>query len=197
MEYPIIVDWIPKSSKVIDLGCGDGTLLSLLGEKEVRGEGVDISITGIEAAKKKNLKVMQGRIDVPLKYEDKSFDFAICSVTLQMVMYPEILISEMKRIADRQIISFPNFAFILNRLELLLRGRMPKFMISGYNWYSTGHIHQLSVLDFQDFAQIHDLEIIKNKYFLPKPIPNLLKNGLKLFPNLFATTALFLTKSKK
>ncbi len=150
-EYEIVAKWIPARSSVIDLGCGEGSLLSFLRKKNISGVGVDVSSSGIKAAKEKNLNVHTGRIDVPLKFKDKEFDFAICNVTLQMVMYPEVLLLEMKRIAKRQIVSFPNFAFVLNRLDLLINGRMPRPMMPGYQWNSTGHIHQLSISDFKDF----------------------------------------------
>lgn len=194
-EYEIIVDWIPSGSQVIDLGCGDGTLLSLLKLKGVKGDGVDISVSGVKATRKKGIKADIGRIDIPLDYRNKQYDFAICNVTLQMVMYPEVLLLEMKRIAYRQIVTFPNFAFILNRLDLLFNGRMPKVMIPGYEWYSTGHIHQLSIRDFIEFCQANSINILEQSHIYPGrlyifPLPKAL---LKRFPNLFSSTTIFLT----
>lgn len=195
-EYSIIERLLNNKSKVIDLGCGDGTLLGLLRKKKnVKiADGIEISETGVKVSKKKGLNVWQGSIDIPLKkIKDKSYDYAICNVTLQMVMYPEVLISEMLRISDKQIISFPNFAFILNRIELLLKGKMPQFMISGYKWYSTGHIHQLSILDFKDYCKQNKIKILKEEYIIPRTpifIPDFI---LKLFPNLFSSMAVFLT----
>lgn len=127
-EYSYIERWINKAAKVIDLGCGNGTLLSILKEKKNIFEfGIDISETGVEISKKKGLNTRLGRIDARLNYiPDDSFDFAICNVTLQIVMYPETTLKEMKRIAKYQIVSFPNFAFFMNRLELLVKGHMPR-----------------------------------------------------------------------
>src|SRR5882724_12824551 len=111
VEYPIIADMVERNSKVIDLGCGNGSLLEkLIKEKNVDGRGIEISKSGVEVCLKKGLHVTEGKIDEPLPFADNSFDYAICNVTIQMVMYPEVVLKEMKRIARYQIISFPNFA---------------------------------------------------------------------------------------
>ena len=111
-----------------------------------------------------------------------------------MVMYPEILLTEMHRISKYQIVTFPNFAFVLNRLELLLKGRMPKTMIPGYDWYSTGHIHQLSIHDFQEFCRTNKIKVIQEEHIFPDSLFGSTKVVLKKYPNLFASTAIFLTK---
>jgi len=158
-EYPLIESLIKPNSKVIDLGCGNGTLLQLLKDKKnIHEYGIELVRSGVDICREKGLNVRQGSIDCHLsEIKDKQFDYAICNVTIQMVMYPEILLSEMKRIAHYQIISFPNFAHWRNRLDLLLKGRMPKPMLFGYDWYTTGHIHQLSLIDFLDLAEKYDL----------------------------------------
>lgn len=193
-EYKLICELIEPNSKVIDLGCGNGSLLEkLIKEKNVKGEGVELSSSGVEACKKKGLKVLQGRIDEKLPFDDNVFDYSICNVTIQMVMYPEVLLSEMKRISKYQIVSFPNFAFYKNRLDLLLKGRMPKPMLFGYKWYSTGHIHQLSIKDFYELVEdVGGLKIVRinahssrnriKKYFSEK------------FPNMFQILQTFLLK---
>lgn len=197
-EYAIIANWIPKGSSVIDLGSGDGSLLALLKAKGADGEGVEIAESGVEATKKKGIKATVGQIDVKHPYNDKQFDFAVCNVTIQMVMYPEVLIKEMHRIAKKQIISFPNFAFLPNRLDLLLHGRMPQVMIPGYEWFSTGHIHQLSLNDFKTFCQQQKISIIGSGHIGPNmlhlsflEIPHFI---LKRYPNVFASTAIYLTE---
>ncbi len=195
-EFLMIKKIIPAGSKVIDLGCGDGTLLQLLKDKNINGEGIDISPTGVRSTRKKGIKASLGMIDASLPYNKKEFDFAICNVTLQMVMYPEILIQEMLRISKNQIISFPNFAFIVNRIELLLKGRMPKSMMGGYEWYSTGHIHQLSIADFIDHCNKKSIHIKDVHYIFPPRIffiPNII---LKFLPNLFASSVVFVIEAK-
>ncbi len=187
-EFSKIVDWIPEGSRVLDLGCGEGSLLKLLVErKKVKVEGIEISLSGVEVCKSKGLEVRQGRIDEGLPWVDDAFDYAVCNVTLQMVMYPEKLLSEMNRVATRQIVSFPNFANIRNRLELFLFGRMPKAMLFGHTWWNTGHIHQLSIADFRELVKKTGLEIKKSAYFGRLAIPGV----VSLSPNLLSTIAMF------
>lgn len=194
-EYPIIDALIKPNSKVIDLGCGNGSLLKLLKDKKnIQEYGIELVQSGVDICREKGLNVQQGSIDCHLsEIEDKQFDYAICNVTIQMVMYPEVLLSEMKRIAHYQIISFPNFAQLLNRLDLLLRGRMPKPMLFGYDWYNTGHIHQLSLRDFLDLAEKYDLTICEQIHI---GIGGLSGYIVKLNPNLFSTLSVYLLKDK-
>lgn len=152
-------------------------------------------MTGVLSTRSKGIQVSKRRIDAKLNFQDKEFDYAICNVTLQMVMYPEVLLREIKRISSKQIISFPNFAFVRNRIELFFRGKMPSYMIPGYRWYSTGHIHQLSIQDFKDFCQKNKMKILDQKHIYAYEcydlhIPSFISHR---FPNLFASLAIFLT----
>lgn len=193
-EYPYIEYWIARKAKVIDLGCGNGALLQILKiNKQIEPAGVEISATGVDICNKHNLQVTQGRIDVALgQIPDNFFDFAVCNVTIQMVMNPEIVMQEMKRIARYQIVSFPNFAFFWQRLDLLFAGQMPRKLLYGYDWYSTGHIHQLSIKDFKKTASGLGL-IIRDKVYLvgrrKMPFP--------VWPNMLATEAIFLLEKSK
>lgn len=191
-EYKLICEMVEPNSKVIDLGCGNGSLLEkLIKEKNIIGEGVELVSSGVEACKKKGLKVIQARIDEKLPFGDNSFDYSICNVTIQMVMYPEVLLSEMKRISKYQIISFPNFAYYKNRLDLLFKGRMPKPMLFGYKWYNTGHIHQLSIKDFYEL--LNDIGGLRIKKISALKTKNFIKNLLlKYFPNNFQLLHVYL-----
>lgn len=194
-EYRLICEMIEPKSKVIDLGCGNGSLLEkLIKEKNAAGEGVELSSSGAEICKLKGLKVHRRRIDEKLPFADNSFDYAVCNVTIQMVMYPEILLSEMKRISKYQIVSFPNFGYYKNRLDLLLHGRMPKPMLFGYKWYNTGHIHQLSIKDFYELINdVGGMKVISRKFMLGK---NPMKNFIAtIIPNLFVLETIFLLMS--
>lgn len=180
---------------MLDLGCGNGSLLQLLNDKGKcsRAVGIEISETGVEMSRKKGLEVIMGEIDERLPFGDNEFDYALCNVTIQMVMYPEVLLKEMKRVARKLIISFPNFGFYRNRLDMLLKGRMPQPMIFGYKWYNTGHIHQLSIADFKELLeQTGGLEIEK---FSTVWNNNSVKDTLTgMFPNLFCLLPIFLLK---
>lgn len=195
-EYSIIVNYIQSGTTVLDLGCGNGTLLQRLRtEKNVKGTGVEISESGVDICRQRGLDVRYGRIDEPLPFKDNEFDYAVCNVTIQMVMYPETLLREMKRVSRYQIISFPNFAFWKNRIELLLKGRMPKRMLFGYSWYSTGHIHQLSIDDFM--LLLHEVGgmTVESRWVDRSSIAA--RNFLNvLFPNLFQLLAVFVLKKK-
>ena len=190
-EYKYVIELIKPNSKVIDLGCGSGSLMKrLIEEKNVDVQGIDLSETAVEICRKKGLKAERGEIDKLLNISDNSFDYSICNVTMQMVMYPEVLLKEMKRISKYQVVSFPNFAFYKNRLDLLLNGRMPKPMLPDHSWYNTGHIHQFSVKDFFELTNsVGGLKILERKdmkshnpikRFLTKNIPNLF-SGLPVF----------------
>lgn len=191
-EYKTIIDLVRQHSTVIDLGCGNGALLHrLIDQKGVSAEGIDISPSGVEACRQRGIKASVNTIDTVLPFQDNTFDYAICNVTIQMVMYPEILLKEMKRIARYQIVSFPNFAFWKNRLDLMFSGRMPRKMLFDYTWYSTGHIHQLSFVDFRAIvADVGGLRILEERF---EQSPNPFKNGLmQTFPNLFQMLGVFL-----
>ncbi|QQS38309.1 MAG: methyltransferase domain-containing protein [Ignavibacteriales bacterium] len=196
-EYDIVISFIKSNSLVIDLGCGNGALLHrLIKEKSVSAKGLELSPSGVEVCKAAGLDVQTGSIDQPLPFNDNTFDYAICNVTIQMVMYPEILLSEMKRIAKHQIISFPNFAFYKNRIDLLLNGRMPQNGLFGYQWFDTGHIHQLSIKDFELLVEcVGGLEFLEKRSVEPgNPVKNFL---IKSFPNLFEQIPVFLLRKTK
>jgi methionine biosynthesis protein MetW len=112
-----------------------------------------------------------------------------------MVMYPERLLREMKRVAKRQIISFPNFAFWKNRIDLLLQGRMPHHVLFGYPWYATGHIHQLSIHDFKNLVNtVGGLKIVEQQYADDlSPLKNMIADS---FPNLFHLIPIYLIEKE-
>jgi len=192
-EFAVIADWIPERARVIDLACGNGSLMQLLRERRsVEIEGLDLASTGVDFCHRHGLNARVAAIDERAsyaRYQDGEFDYAICNVTVQMVMYPEVLLAEMKRIARRQIVSFPNFAHWSNRLDLLGRGRMPRPMIFGYDWYSTGHIHHLSVADYRSYCAANGLRIVREDHL------DRWRLLARRWPNLFSTVAVFLTEA--
>lgn len=189
-EYPVIMNWIRPGESVIDLGCGDGSLIyRIKDELKCEVAGLEASESGAQIAKSKGLDVTTGRIDVPLNIENKKYDVAVCNVTVQMVMYPEVLINEMLRIAKRAIISFPNFANHKNRRELLFCGRMPRAMLYDYSWYDTGHIHQLSIKDFSDYCKDSGIKLQRCRY-LPEKVNFIKRLLIRAVPNLFAEVAI-------
>jgi methionine biosynthesis protein MetW len=191
-EYDYIISFIKPGSIIIDLGCGNGSLIQrLIKEKNCTVSGIELSDSGVQVCKSKNLNVTKGSIDQDLPFEDNSFDYAVCNVTLQMVMFPEKLMSEMKRIARFQVVSFPNFGFYKNRLDLLLKGIMPPKALFGYSWYNTGHIHLFSIKDF--YTLINHVGGLKTEVHTftktKSPVSNYL---MELIPNLFQLIPIFL-----
>lgn len=196
-EFDSIIEMVEPNSRVIDLGCGSGVLLRrLIEERKASGKGIELSPSGVQVARSWGLDVVEGRIDERLSIDDDQFDYAICNVTLQMVLYPEVLLREMKRIARYQIVSFPNFGFYKNRFDLLLNGRMPRPMLFDYSWYATGHIHQLSIADFQQIVNdVGGIRFLRQHF---DKTGNSLKDALtRKYPNLFAVRPIFLLEKTK
>ena len=189
-EYAVIADWILPESRVIDLGCGNGSLMQYLHErKRVEIQGIERAPSGVEHCLHNGLRARCAEIDNHATYSDYAahdFDFAVCNVTLHMVMYPEVLVEEMMRIARQLIISFPNFGHLFNRLDLLITGRMPRPQLFGYRWFDTGQIHQLGLGDFVEFCRARSLQIIQQKHMgWPSPLAQLL-------PPLFSRNSIYL-----
>lgn len=166
LNYKVVCDLIEKNSKVLDLGCGDGELLELLKkEKNAKGFGVEINQDCLLEALVKGLSVIQGDIDKGLdEFQDKTYDYAILNQTLQSTKYPEMIINEMLRVAQKCIVSFPNFAYWRVRFYLFLKGKMPKSEQLPYEWYNTPNIHLLTISDFFEFCKKRNIKIEKSVY---------------------------------
>ena len=166
LNYKVVCDLIEKNSRVLDLGCGDGELLELLKkEKHVKGFGVEINQDSLLEALVKGLSVIQGDIDKGLdEFKDKTYDYAILNQTLQSTKYPEMIIDEMLRVANKCIVSFPNFAYWRVRFYLFFKGKMPKSKQLPYEWYNTPNIHLLTISDFFEFCKKRNIKIEKSVY---------------------------------
>ncbi len=190
ISYDEIVRIVEPGSTVLDLGCGDGELLGrLVGEKQVRGRGVEIEEEMILRCISKGISVFQGNLDEGLKdYGTKSYDYVILSETLQVVRHPVLLIEEMLRVGRRAIVSFPNFGYFFVRLQLLARGRMPVSKSLPYQWYDTPNIHLCTRNDFVVLCRRLNAGIIRE-------IALRHDRRLRLLPrNLAATEVLFVVE---
>ncbi len=191
IDYSVILDLVPPGTKVLDLGCGDGTLLAgLVQAKGVTGRGIEISEEGVHACIAKGLTVLQGDIDEGLRdTPDRSFDYVILNQTLQAVKKPDVVLSEMLRVGKKGVVGLPNFAFWRMRLYLMFNGRMPKTDFLPYEWYDTPNIHFCSLLDFEEYSRKNSVTVEKRIYLSTDRGGRVLK-GVR--PNLFAESAVYL-----
>src|SRR5450631_2626012 len=184
-DFAAIAAWIPHGASVLDLGCGDGSLLQYLkSERDVRGYGVEISDAGIVACIQNGVNVIQNDLDSGLSdFESNSFDYVILSQTLQATRHTEPLIQEMLRVGREGIVSFPNFGYWKNRLDVLF-GNMPVSRELPYQWYDTPNIHLCTLHDFEKFCSDHHVAVLERRVMTGE-------SEVKLLPNLLGSTAVY------
>jgi methionine biosynthesis protein MetW len=189
IDYRIIYRIIESKSRVLDLGCGDGELLSfLVKEKEVKAQGIELNEAAIYNCVEKGLSVFHGNIETGLSgYPDNAFDYVILNQSMQEVKDVERVVDEALRIGKKVIVGFPNFAQIKARLRLFLKGKVPITSSLPYRWYNTPNLHFLSIIDFKDFCREKNIKILK-KFYLSK------NKLIKILPNLLSLNAIFLVK---
>lgn len=154
-DLAIIADAVPAGARILDIGCGDGTLMAALrDEKRVDARGLEIDAANVTTAIARGLSVVQGDANRDLAgYPADGFDYAILSQTLQTTERPDRVVDELLRIAPRAFVSFPNFAHWRVRLSLLWNGRMPVTRLLPVAWYETPNIHHVTVRDFRELVR--------------------------------------------
>jgi methionine biosynthesis protein MetW len=189
-----ILNIIPENVRVLDLGCGDGTLLKMLmKQKKVRGTGIEFSQDKILECVKKGVSVVHGDLNDGLDdFQDNTFDFVILSRTLQSVNRPDLLLSAMARVGRKVIISFINMGFIKSRFQLMCYGRMPITKTLPHTWYNTPNIHLATIKDFQSLCSEKNL-YITNKI----PLGNIINFPARIWPNMFSSTCVFAITSQQ
>ena len=162
-EFKIISDFIKKNTRVLDVGCGDGTLMEFLQKnKEIDIRGIEISKVNSQKCVSKGLTVIEGDAERDLyQFPDSSFDFVILSQTLQAFLNPEIVIQELLRVGKKAIVTVPNFGFWKVRLHLLIKGTMPITKNLPDEWYNTPNIHMCTIKDFYNFCHDRDIKLDK------------------------------------
>ena len=182
-DLSVVKSWIQPNTYILDLGCGDGSLLAdLAASKNCSGYGLEIDHEKITACIHKRISVIEQDLDVGLKnFESQSVDVVVMSQTLQAVMYPELLLDEMLRVGRECIVSFPNFGHWRCRLHLALHGRMPVSKLLHYSWYNTPNIHLCTIKDFQKFCADKNIRIINRAVVSNNPIDQWFKKPANFF----------------
>ncbi len=190
-DLAIISEWIQPGSRVLDLGCGDGTLLDYLKHsRDVDGYGLEIDPDNIVSCIQRGVSVIQSDLDAGLTdyFDDNSFDYVVMTQTIQAVHYPSRMLSEMLRVGREGIVTFPNFGHWSSRVQLALGGRMPKSRALPNEWHDTPNIHLCTLKDFEALCHHLDIDILQRNVVDTAHRSNL---GMKLLPNLLGEIALY------
>jgi methionine biosynthesis protein MetW len=163
-EFKIISTFIEKNTRVLDVGCGDGTLMDFLKDnKKIDIRGIEISKNNSQKCVSKGLTVIEGDAEKDLsQFPDGSFDFVILSQTLQAFLNPETVINELLRVGKKAIVTLPNFGFWKVRLHLLMKGTMPITKNLPDEWYNTPNLHMCTIKDFYNFCYTRNIKLDKS-----------------------------------
>lgn len=169
-DHKHISDFVEDNARVLDLGCGDGELLQYLQEsKKARGYGVERDQDAIENCIQRGVNVIEHDLNLGLdRFPDNSFDIVVMTETLQALESPRTLLKELLRIANRCIVSFPNFGHWSCRYQLLIHGRMPVAEHLPHAWYSTPNIHLCTFRDFDEMCEMEGIRVVERSVIDPK-----------------------------
>ena len=192
-EFKVIANLIDKDRRVLDVGCGDGTLMKFLKDnKNIDCRGMEISKSKVQKCIEKGLTVIEGNAEKDLiQFPDKSFDYAVLSQTLQAFLNPELVINELLRVGKKAIVTIPNFGYWKVRLHLLTKGTMPITKTLPDEWYNTPNLHMCTIKDFVYFVKSRNFKIFKSLALNNKNV-TLINNSNLGFKNLIADLGIFL-----
>ena len=193
LEYKIISQIIKENTRVLDVGCDDGSLMEFLKEdKNVDIRGIEISKEKVQTCISKGLTVIEGDAEFDLKqFPDNSFDYVVLGQTLQAFINPEKVIKELLRVGNKAIVTIPNFGHWKVRINLLIQGTMPVTKTLPNDWYNTPNIHMCTIKDFFKFSKIMNFKIFKSFALKNKNVSTINSSNLS-FKNLFCELGIFL-----
>ena len=194
-EDDVLAGLIDANSRVLDVGCGDGSLLLHLKKiKNVDGRGLEIDQKRVQESVGKGLAVIEGDAEKDLvDYPNASFDFAILNQSLQQFHDPRKVLDELLRVAKKAIITIPNFGYWKVRLNLLFKGTMPVTENLPHTWYNTPNLHMCTIKDFYNLCKLDNIEIVKSISVSSDKVSNIQKGNLEV-KNLISEIGIFLIK---
>lgn len=190
IDLDILQQWIPVGGRVLDLGCGDGTLMrSLADNRQASGYGLEIDAEQITTCISRGVNVIETDLNDGLgSFQNDSFDTVLMTYSLQVMRRPDLLVDEMLRVGKECIVTFPNFGNIRTRSYLMLRGRMPVTKQLSHQWYDTPNIHFCTVHDFDALCAEKNIRVL-HREVVTERFPDKQLKGL--WPNLFGETAIY------
>ena len=192
-EFRIIADLVEQNSRVLDVGCGDGELMSfILNNISNDIRGIEISKTNVQKCISKGLTVIEGDAEKDLfQFPDSSFEFVVLSQTLQAFLNPEKVLDELLRVGKKAIVTIPNFGHWKVRLNLLFKGTMPITETLPHKWYNTPNLHMCTIKDFYNFCDIKKIKFIRSLALNKERVLSISRNNLDI-RNFFSDLGIFL-----
>ena len=192
-EFKVIADLLPNNSRVLDVGCGDGSLMNfLIKEKNIETRGLELDQNNVQECLNKGLTVIQGNAETELnQFPEQSFDYVVLSQTLQAFYKPDKVLNELLRVGKSVIVSIPNFGYWKVRTSLLFFGKMPVTRTLPNSWYNTPNLHMCSIKDLFNYCTDNNINIKKVIGINENKISLVKRSNLEM-KNLFSKLGIFL-----
>ena len=192
-EFRVIADLLPNNTRVLDVGCGDGSLMNFLKkEKNIEVRGLELNQDNVQQCIRKGLPVIQGNAETELhQFPDQSFDYVVLSQTLQAFYNPEEVLKNLLRIGKAVVVSIPNFGYWKVRIDLLFKGTMPITENLPNEWYNTPNLHMCSIKDFVNFSKQKKFNLFKSLALYKNNVSEINNKNLNL-KNLLSEVGIFL-----
>ena len=192
-EFQIISELIENNTRVLDVGCGDGTLMKFLKDKKnIDTRGLEISKNNVQTCIGKGLAVIEGNAEKDLQqFPNLSFDYVVLSQTLQAFYSPEKVIDDLLKVANKAIVTIPNFGYWKVRLHLFIKGTMPVTKHLPNEWYNTPNLHMCTIKDFYNFCKERNINLFKSLALHEEKVSTINNKNINL-KNLFSELGIFI-----